>query len=121
MPANIIPTTYLAGVKAVTSDGSGALVGGSLANGTEYFCIPLATLTDAISADIHPTTGDIRKILFALNTAIFNTSQAVTFADRPAKWTCNRSSNFNDATGIVSRVFVNQFSTETTGEEVAAE
>ena len=121
MPADIIPTTYLAGVKAPTSDGSGALAGGSLANSTQYLCIPLATLTGAIAADIHPTTGDIRKIMFALETAIFDAVQLVPIADRPARWTNNRSSNFNDATGIVSRVFVNQFSTETTGEEVAAE
>lgn len=121
MPANTIPTSYLAGCKSVTSDGSGALAGASLANATQYFCIPLATLTGAISADIHPTTGDIRKIIFALETALYNAYLAIAVADRPAKWDCNRSSNFNDATDVVTRVFVNQFSTETSGEEVAAE
>ena len=121
MPANIIPTTYLAGVKAPTSDGSGALAGASLANSTQDLCIPLATLTGAVAGDIDPTTGDIRKIIFALETALYAAYQAVTVADRPARWTCNRSSNINDASGIVTRVFVNQFSTETTGEEVAAE
>lgn len=121
MPANIIPTTYLAGCKAPTSDGSGALAGGSLANSTQYLCIPLATLTGAVTGDIDPATGDIRKIMFALETALYDAYQAVTSADRPAKWTCNRSSNYNDATDIVTRVFVNQFSTETSGEEVADE
>lgn len=121
MPANIIPTTYLAGIKAPTSDGSGALAAASLDNSTQYLCIPLSTLTGAVAGDIHPTTGDIRKIMFALETAVYEACQAVTSADRSAKWTCNRSSNVNDATDIVTRVFVNQFSTETTGEEVAPE
>lgn len=121
MAINVVPTSYLAGCKAVTSNSDGSADPADFANSTEYFCIPLSTLTGAISADIHPSTGNISKILFALETAIHDAREAITSADRPTKWLNNRSQNFNSAGDVITRTFVNQFLTEVSGEEVAAE
>lgn len=121
MAINVVPTSYLAGCKSVTSDGSGAASAASFANSTQYFCIPLATLTGAVSGDIDPSTGDIRKILLALELAIYDARELVTSADRPAKWLNSRSNSFNSAGDVITRVYVNQFLTEVSGEEVTAE
>ena len=121
MAINVVPTSYLAGCKSVTSDGSGAAAGASFANSTQYFCIPLATLTGAVSDDIHPSTGDIRRILLAFETAIYDAREAITSADRPVKWLNSRSNSFNTAGDVITRTLVNQFLTEVSGEEVAAE
>jgi hypothetical protein len=121
MPINIVPTSYLAGCRSVTSDGAGALASAALANSTEYLCIPLATLTGAVSDDIHPTTGDIRKIMFALETAVYDAAQVLAAADRPTKWTLARSQSFNSSGATITRNFIHQFNTEVAGEEVADE
>jgi hypothetical protein len=121
MPATVTPTSYLAGCKAVTSNSDGSADPGDFANSTEYFCIPLATLTGAVSDDIRPSLGDIRKIMLALETAVYDAYQAIATADRPTKWLNNRSSSVSDSADVITRNFNNQFFTEVSGEEVAAE
>jgi hypothetical protein len=121
MPATVTPTSYLPGLKLVTSDGSGAAAAASFANSKTYLCINLDDVPELTGAEANPSTGDMRKIVFALEQAIYDAMQAITTADRPAKWANNRQSSVNDSSDVVSRVFVNQFSTEIAGEEVADE
>lgn len=121
MPATVTPTSYFPGLKLVTSDGSGAASAASFANSKTYLCINLDDVPELTDVEANPATGDMRKIVFAIEQALYLAMQAITSADRPAKWTNNRSSSVNDSSDIVSRVFVNQFSTEIAGEEVAAE
>lgn len=121
MPATTTPTSYLAGLKLVTSDGSGAAANGSFANSTQYLCIPMSSLPQLTGTEANPSTGDFRKIMFAIEDAVYDSYQAVASADRPTKWVNNRSSSISDSSDITTRNFTNQFSTEATGEEVAAE
>jgi len=121
MPADVTPITYLSGCNNITADGSGGAADGSFTPAEEYFCIPLSDLPGAISADIDAGTGDIRKIIFALETALYTAYQGLATEDRPTKWLCNRSSSVSDSSGILTRNFVNQFSTELSGEEVVDE
>lgn len=121
MPATTTPTSYLPGLKLVTSESDGAVLAGGLANSKTYLCINLDDVPELTSVEANPATGDMRKIVFALEAALYDAMQAVDSADRPAKWTNNRQSSFNDTSGVISRTFVNQFSTTVSGVEVAAE
>ena len=119
--ATITPTSYLAGLKLVTSDGSGAAAGGSLANAAQYLCIPLASLPDLDGTEANPSSGDIRKIMFAFETAIYNAYEAVAEADRPTRWISSRSQSFNSTGLTITRNFNHQITTSVSGEEVVAE
>jgi len=121
MPATVTPTSYLAGLRLVTSDGSGAAAGASFANSTQYLCIPMSSLPELTGTEANPSTGDFRKIAFALMLAIREAYEAIPSADRPAKWISAQSSSISDSSGVITRNIVNQFFTEPTGEEVAAE
>jgi len=121
MPATTTPTSYLPGLKLVSSDGSGAASAASFANSKQYLCLLMDDIPELDPAEADPTSGDMRKIVFALEAAIYAAYQAIAAADRPAKWVSQRSSAINDADDVISRNFVNQFTTETTGEEVADE
>ena len=121
MAATVTPTSYLAGLKLVTSDGSGAAAGASFANSTQYLCIPMSSLPELTAVEANPSTGDMRKIMFAIEDAIYTAYQAITSANRPTKWLNNRSSSVSDSSDIITRNFNNQFYTEVSGEEVDAE
>jgi hypothetical protein len=121
MPATVTPTSYLAGLKLVTSNSDGSADASDFANSTEYICIPLSSLPELSSAEANPSTGDMRKIMFAFETAIYNSYQAITFADRPTKWVSTRSESFSSGGIAITRTFVNQIITGISGEEVAAE
>lgn len=59
-------------------------------------------LTDA---EANPTTGDIRKVIFALLEAIYQAQLAQLVADRPAQVVVYRSSQTDETTGIVTRTY----------------
>lgn len=119
--ATVTPTSYLAGLKLVTSESDGSAVASAFANSTQYLCIPMSSLPELTGTEANPTTGDFRKIQFAIEAAVYDAYQAIPSADRPTKWLCNRSSSVSDASDIITRNFTNQFNTETSGEEVADE
>lgn len=114
------PTTHIAGLKLVTSDGSGAAAGGSFANSTQYLCIPMSSIPEVSAVEANPATGDIRKIVFGILDAWQAAYDAMATADRPGKWIAALSSSIS-GDDIITRNFVNQFSTEVSGEEVADE
>jgi len=121
--ANITPTSYLAGCKTFTaaSDGAYTATAGTFANNAEYFCIPLSTLTGAVSNDIRPSLGDIRKIMFAFETAIYDAYDAIAVADRPTRWINSRSQSFSSDGLNITRNFNHQITTAVSGEEVIDE
>ena len=89
-------------------------------DGTEI-SIPIATFPQLTSAEANATTGDIRKVLFAICERImsaWNTSQSV---DRPAKWTMNSAASVNTSTGQITRTYTFTFVTAATSEEVVNE
>lgn len=121
MPATTTPTSYFPGLKLVTSESDGAVLAGGLANSKTYLCINLDDAPELTSVEANPSTGDMRKIVFALEAALYAAVQGIAAADRPAKWTNNRQSSVNDSDDVIARTYVNQFITEISGEEVAAE
>ena len=78
-----VPTDHISGYLYLTSDGAGAIAG--TANSTEYVLIPRATLTQLSAADAHATTGDFRKIFFALFDFMYRAWKAPAEADRSTK------------------------------------
>jgi hypothetical protein len=122
MPAITAPNSYLPGFKFVESNSNGSADAGDFANTTKYLCIPIASLPGLADAESHPTTGDMRKIMFALEDAVYEAYKAIDpTTDRPTKWINNRSSSVSDSSGVVTRNYNNQFFTEVSGEEVSNE
>lgn len=119
--ATTTPTSYLAGLKLVTSNSDGSADPADFANSTQYLCIPMSSLPELDGTEANPSSGDFRKIMFAIEDAVYNAYQAIASADRPAKWINTRSSSISDSTDITTRNFVNQFYTTATGEDVSNE
>ena len=91
-------------------------------NGTDIAIAALATaFPQMTAAEADASTGDIRKILFAICEKIWTVWSALATGDKPARMTVNRSSFVNETTGLITRTYTFQFVTATTGEEVEAE
>lgn len=118
--ATVIPTSYLAGLRLVTSDGSGAASAASFASSTQYLCIPMSSLPELTETEANPSTGDIRKIIFAFEFAIYDAWTAIASADRPTTWVSGLTSSISGS-GSITRNFVHQIRTGISGEEVADE
>ena len=79
------------------------------------------TLAQLTNAEANATTGDVRKLFFALLEMIYQANLAVATADRPAKMRIYRSSSVDETTGVITRSYQVQFDLEATGVEVTAE
>lgn len=80
--------------------------------------IALPELTDA---EANASTGDIRKIYFALAEAIYQSWNNTATANRPTKMTIARSSSINESTGIATKTYVLTFATGVISQEVTPE
>jgi hypothetical protein len=83
--------------------------------------VPIATFAEMTAAEADATTGDIRKVLFAVCEALHAKWLATAVADRPARMTIGKRSSVNSTTGITTHYYSLDFETQTTAEEVAAE
>lgn len=83
--------------------------------------VPLATFPEMSADDAHTSTGDIRKIVFAIMEKLWLEWVATATADRPGKWTMTKSASVNTTTGITTVQYVNTFSILTTAQDVADE
>jgi len=83
--------------------------------------VPIATFLEMTAAEADATTGDIRKVLFAVCEALHAKWLATPAADRPVRMTISKNSTVNSATGITTHRFGFDFETQTTAQEVAAE
>lgn len=101
-----VPTAYITNY---TSDGTN-------------MTLPIATFTELTAAEAHTSTGDMRKIMFAicmwLHTKVNTT---ITAADRPTKWLLTKNTSVNDSTGVVTVTFTHQFLTTVGTQEVTTE
>lgn len=121
----VAPGTWLG---AGYSVGTGTITFGTNENVTEAN----RTFPALVEAgEAHATTGDIRKLLFAIVDGLYAkwlarvaiAAEYPTDATKavPTKMTIYKSTSTNDTTGEVTRTFTFQFKTGVTGEEVAAE
>ena len=96
--------------------------GWSVTGGTDIAVAALATaFPQMTAAEAHATTGDIRKVLFAICDKIWSVWNALASGDKPTMMKVNRSSFVNETTGLTTRTYTFQFVTATTGEEVENE
>jgi hypothetical protein len=91
-------------------------------NGTD---ITIAALTTAFpemtAAEADATTGDIRKVLFAICHALHAKWVATATADRPTKMGISSSSSVNENTGEITRRYTFSFTTGVLSQEVVNE
>ena len=89
-------------------------------NGTDI-TIPIASFPELISSEADVTTGDIRKIVFAIMEELFQKYNATATADRPSMMTLSKSASVSTSTGITTNTYSVVIKTETTAQEVAPE
>jgi hypothetical protein len=83
--------------------------------------VPIASFPEMSAVEADATTGDIRKVLFAICAKLHAQWIATPSANHPNRMTISKRSSVNTTTGITTQYFQFQFDTMTTAEEVAAE
>lgn len=83
--------------------------------------VPIASFPEMTAAEADATTGDIRKVLFAMCEKLWVEWSSRATADLPAKMTISRSSTVNEATDAITKRYTFTFVTEAATTEVVAE
>jgi len=83
--------------------------------------VPIASFPELTAAEADGTTGDIRKVLFAILEKLWAVWAATSAADRPAKMVLYRSTSVDEENDVYTKQFTVVFKTAVTGEEVADE
>ena len=87
---------------------------------TGTISVPVATFPQLTNAEAHETTGDIRKVLFAINEQLALRWTAIAQADRPAKMTITKTQTL-DAVGNIVVNYSHTFVLTPTTIDVTAE
>jgi hypothetical protein len=83
---------------------------------------PIASVPELTAAEADASTGDSRKVLYALMEAFYAWYNGLAPADRPAQLQLFRSSTApNETTGLITRTFTARFVLDPGPLEVAAE
>lgn len=82
---------------------------------------PIASVPELTAAEADATTGDSRKVIFALMEKFYQWYLGLATADRPTKLTISRSSSTDDATNLTTRYYTVSVVTSASGVEVTAE
>lgn len=83
--------------------------------------IPLATFPELTAAEIDASTGDIRKMLYAIIEKCWTRWNALATADRSTKMVLTKSSSSDPTTGVITHVYTFTFKNTISGQEVASE
>ncbi len=105
MAFSAVPTTWIA---SWSEDGTNITV-------------PIASFPELTAAEADGTTGDIRKIVFAIIEKLYQAYNATATADRPTKWTMSKSSSVNTTTGILTNTYSITILTAIATQDVPAE
>jgi len=101
------PTNYLAGYRLIPSSGVPDVGDLPLESNTAYACIRIsdvAELTEAQAAHL-TTTGDIRRIIYAINAQYYDAGKALAKTNRPVHQTLDEGLKEDTGnTGSVPRV-----------------
>lgn len=89
-------------------------------NGTNV-TFPIASIPELTAAEADGTTGDMRRVLFAMLEAFYQKWLLIAVADRPTMMTIYRSTSTNDTTGEITKTYQFQFKVKHTGTEVVDE
>ena len=82
---------------------------------------PIASIPELTAAEADGTTGDIRKILFALMHKLAAVYATIPVAERPVQFQFFPSAGIDTATNNIQRTYTIRFNTGVTGEEVLDE
>lgn len=99
----------------------GALIDITVDGGTAHLLKAMPALEELTDTEAHATTGDWRKILFALMEMIYLKWTGTPSADRPARVTITRTSSVNNTTGAVTRTYRVGITLTPSALEVSAE
>ena len=98
-----------------------ALFGSNYSGTSTDAVLKIADFSELTSAEANTTTGDSRKILFALLTKVEAALNALPTADKPAKMTISKSSTAPNPSGVFQTNFNISFSVAIGSSDVAAE
>jgi len=73
--------------------------------GTDHLIKSMGTLDELTDAEANATTGDWRKVLFAIMEMIYSKWSGLATADRPSKVVVTRSSSVNNITSEITRTY----------------
>lgn len=82
---------------------------------------PIASIPELTAAEADATTGDMRKVLFAICDQMYEVYNALETASKPTKMTIYRSTSTNDLTGAVTKSYQFVFSVDVGSVEVVDE
>ena len=83
--------------------------------------VPISSFSELTAAEADASSGDIRKIWYALLQHMYNAYNDTASGDRPAKWTSQRSISVDGTTGVMTTTFTNKIYTEILTQEVVDE
>ena len=83
--------------------------------------VPIASFPEMTAAEADATTGDIRKILYAICERCWSVWNALATADRATKMTLSKTSSTNSTTGLTTHQYVFTFVNAVTAQDVAPE
>jgi hypothetical protein len=109
MAFNKSPQTWIPGIEYVAS---GSTVPAN------SLVIPMSSLPELTEAELEGANADIRRILFAVNDAVYAAWNSKPTADRPARMTLARQTTVNDALGVTTRNYTSSFVVTTGSFEV---
>lgn len=89
-------------------------------NGTDI-TVPIASFAEMTAAEADATTGDIRKVLYAICEHLYQEWNTTLAGDRPSKMTIGRTSTVNEANDEITRRYTLTFVTTSTATEVVGE
>jgi hypothetical protein len=83
--------------------------------------VPIATFPELTAVEADGTTGDIRKIIYAMVQASYAKFISLPVADRPTKMVVEKRSTLDAATNILTSVYTFTFKNEILSQDVAPE
>lgn len=83
--------------------------------------VPIASFPQMTAEEADATTGDIRKVVFALADKIYEAWNATASADRPTKMLISKSTAVDPSTGVAIHSFIFRFYNVTLSEDVMDE
>jgi len=83
--------------------------------------VPIATFPELTAAEADASTGDIRKIVFAIIEKLYQTWIGTAAADRPTKWTMAKTATVSTIRNVIASRYTITIETEINTQEVRDE
>jgi len=99
----------------------GALIDITVDGGTDHLLKSMGPLDELTDTEAHATTGDWRKIVFALMELLYLKWTGLATADRPGKIKITRRQTINNTSGNITYYYTVSITTTPSGIEVASE